>query len=149
MIYALDTNTLIFLLNNDEKVMDKRDTAVLAGHRFIIPPIVNYEIQRGLLYKPSPKKEKIYFSLRRHYGVGFIDSDMWVKAAHIYAQLRKNGFTVSDDDIFIAAFCLLNGFWFSWQKMARQARQQCVFITIKPYSLACFVTTSSRLLKLP
>jgi len=33
---------------------------------------------------------------------------MWVKAAHIYADLRKMGFTVSDDDIFIAAFCLLN-----------------------------------------
>ena len=62
MIYALDTNALIFLMNNDEKVIEKRDKAILAGGRFIIPPVVDYEIQRGLLYKPSPKKEKIYFS---------------------------------------------------------------------------------------
>ena len=110
MTYALDANTLIYLLNNDENVAKKRDKAVLAGGRFIIPPIVDYEIQRGLLYKPSPKKEKIYFSLRQHYGVGQMMPEAWNKSAHIYVDLRKKGFTVGDDDIFIAAFCLLDGY---------------------------------------
>jgi len=110
MNYALDTNALIFLLNNDAKVIIKRNAAVLAGSRFIIPPVVDYELQRGLLYKPSPKKEKIYASLRRHYGVGLMEPKMWTIAAHIYVELRKEGFTVGDDDIFIAAFCLLNGY---------------------------------------
>ena len=110
MTYAFDTNTLIFMLNNDENVAKNRDRIVLAGGRFIIPPIVDYEIQRGLLYKPSPNKEKIYFALRKHYGVGVVEPDMWVKAAHIYVELRKKGFTVGDDDIFIAAFCLYNGY---------------------------------------
>jgi tRNA(fMet)-specific endonuclease VapC len=110
MTYALDTNTIIFLLNGDEKVVEKRDKAVLAGDRFVIPPIVDYEIQRGLLYKPSPRKEKIYFYLRQHYGVGLIEPEVWIKSAHIYVELRKKGFTVGDDDIFIAAFCLLNGY---------------------------------------
>jgi len=109
MTYALDTNTLIYLLNCDEGVAEKRDKAVIAGGRFTIPPIVDYEIQRGLLYKPSPRKEKIYFSLRKYYGVGSMTPEMWTKSAHIYVDLRKNGFTVGDDDIFIAAFCLLNG----------------------------------------
>ena len=110
MTYALDTNTIIFLLNNDEKVIEKRDKAILAGGRFIIPPIVDYEIQRGLFYKPSPRKEKIYFSLRQHYGVGLIEPEMWIKSAYIYVELRKKGFTIGDDDIFIAVFCLLNGY---------------------------------------
>ena len=48
MTYAIDTNTLIFLLNKDEQVVKKRDEAILAGCRFVIPPIVDYEIQRGL-----------------------------------------------------------------------------------------------------
>jgi len=109
MTYALDTNTLIFLLNNDALVIEKRDKAILVGGRFIIPPVVDYEIQRGLLYNPSPRKEKIYFSLRQHYNVGIMTPEMWVKSAHIYVDLRKKGFTVGDDDIFIAAFCLLNG----------------------------------------
>ena len=110
MTYALDTNTLIYLLNCGEKVTTERDKAVLAGDRFVIPPIVDYEIQRGLLYKPSPRKEKIYFSIRRYYSVGIMTPEMWVKSAHIYVDLRRNSFTVGDDDIFIAAFCLLNGY---------------------------------------
>jgi len=110
MTYALDTNTIIFLMNGNENVIEKRNKAIVGGARFIIPPVVDYEIQRGLLYKPSPKKEKNYFSLRQHYGVGIMTPEMWVKSAHIYFDLRKKGFTVGDDDIFISAFCLLNGY---------------------------------------
>ncbi|MDR1664868.1 MAG: PIN domain-containing protein [Clostridiales bacterium] len=110
MIYAFDTNTLIFLLNNDKKVMERRDISILVGDRFIIPPVVDYEIQRGLLYRPSPRKEKIYFALRNHYGVGFVEPEMWVKSAHIYVELRKKGFTVTDGDVFIAAYCILNDY---------------------------------------
>jgi tRNA(fMet)-specific endonuclease VapC len=109
MTYALDTGIIIFHLNDDKSVMAKMDDAVLAGNKFIIPPIVDYEIQRGLLYNSSPKKEKIYFTLRKHYGVGVMTPEMWLRAAHIYVNLRWKGFTVGDDDIFIAAFCLTNG----------------------------------------
>ena len=110
MIYALDTNTIIHLLNCDQQVTAKRDEAVSAGARFIIPPVVDYEIQRGLLYKPSPKKEQIYLAFRNYYGVGMMIAEMWVHAAHIYVNLRRNSFTVGDGDIFIAAFCLANGY---------------------------------------
>ena len=110
MIYALDTNTVIFLLNKDAGVTAKRDKAVLAGVRYIIPPIVDYEIQRGLFYKPAPKKEKMYFALRKYYGVGEMLSEMWTSSARIYSDLRRSGFTVGDDDIFIAAFCLANSY---------------------------------------
>jgi len=72
MTYVLDTNTIIFILNNDKNVEEKGEMAIAAGGKFIIPPVVDYEVQRGLLYKPSLKKESIYFSLRRHYGVGIM-----------------------------------------------------------------------------
>ena len=110
MTYALDTNTIIAILGNNKNVEKRGEMAIVAGDKFIIPPVADYEIQRGLFYKPSPRKEKIYFSLRQHYGVGVMLPEMWVKSAQIYVELRKKGFTVSDDDIFIAAFCLLNGY---------------------------------------
>jgi tRNA(fMet)-specific endonuclease VapC len=110
MTYALDSNTIIAILNNDKNVEEKGEKVIAMGCKFTIPPVVDYEIQRGLLYKPSPKKEKIYFSLRQRYGVGIMTPEMWVESAHIYDDLRKKGFTVGDDDIFIAAFCLLNGY---------------------------------------
>ena len=84
--------------------------ATAFDNRLIIPPVVDCEIQRGLLFKPSPRKEKIYFSLRQHYSVGIMTPEMWIKSSHIYVDLRKKGFTVGDDDIFIAAFCLLNDY---------------------------------------
>jgi len=108
MPYALDTNIIIAILGNDKNVEKNWEMAAASGCRFIIPPAVDYEIQRGLIYTPSPKKEKIYFSLRRRYGVGIMTPEMWVVSAHIYVDLRKKGFTVQDDDIFIAAFCVLN-----------------------------------------
>ena len=110
MIYALDTNIIIHLLNRDKPVTAKKDEAISVGARFIIPPVVDYEIQRGLLYKPSPKKERIYLAFRNYYGVGEMTAEMWVHSAHIYAKLRRNSFTVADGDIFIAAFCLANGY---------------------------------------
>jgi len=58
MTYALDTNTVIAILGNNKNVEQKGDIAIIAGNRLVIPPVVDYEIQRGLLYAPSPKKER-------------------------------------------------------------------------------------------
>jgi len=110
MTYALDTGIIISLLSKDEDALRKRSEAVKAKNNFVIPPVVDYEIQRGLLYRPSPRKERIYCSLRSHYGVGIMTPEMWVRAVHIYVELRRKGFTIGDDDIFIAAFCLLNDY---------------------------------------
>ena len=108
MIYALDTNIIISLLNNNERVIVNRDTAIESGARIIIPPIVNYEIRRGFLYKSSPKKEMMYLALVGHYGIGEMIAEMWERSAGIYAELRHKCFDIGDADIFIAAFCLVN-----------------------------------------
>lgn len=110
MIYALDSNTIIYLLNNDKSVIAKRDKAVENKARFTIPPIVDYEIRRGLFYKPSPKKEPMYFSLVNNYGIGEMSSNSWFRAASIYAELRRMSITVGDADILIAAFCIENNY---------------------------------------
>ena len=109
-IYALDTNILLLLLHRDEKVTKTRNEWLQAGNSFVIPPIADYEIQRGLFYTPSSRKEKVYFTLREHYTVGEMHPQTWVLAAKIYSDLRKKGFTIEDDDIFIAAFCLFNDY---------------------------------------
>ena len=110
MIYALDTNTIIHLLNNDQKAVKKRNEAVQAGIRFVVPPFVDYEVQRGLLYNPSHKKERMYADILNHYGVGNMTANMWKKAASIYVDLKRRSFTVSDADILIAAFCIISDY---------------------------------------
>ena len=78
MTYAFDTNTIIHLLNYNESVRTNKEEAVAKEARFIIPPVVDYEMRRGLSYKPSPKKEKMYWSLTNYYGVGQrLQISMW------------------------------------------------------------------------
>ena len=110
MTYALDTCIIICHLNNDEILKRKMEEVIFAGNKFIIPPVVDYEIQRGLLYKSSLKKKNVYNVFRKHYGVGDMNINMWVHAAHIYVNLRQKGFSAGDDDIYIAAFCVINGY---------------------------------------
>jgi len=110
MIYALDTNIIIHLLRQDKQVLAARNLAENSGVSFVIPPMVDYEIQRGFFYKPLPKKEKAYMEVKKRYGVGDTGLNVWTCAARLYASLRQKGFTVSDSDILIAAFCLENGY---------------------------------------
>ena len=110
MTYAFDTNILIHLLNYNELVIKRKDEAFALGIRFVIPPVVDYEIRRGLLYKPSPKKYEMYKAFVKHYGVGEMSAEMWTKSADIYSELRRRSLTIGDADIFIAAFCILNGY---------------------------------------
>jgi len=60
MTYALDSNIIIHLLNRNALVCAKKDEAVAAGERFIIPPIVDYEIRRGFFFKSNLQKEAKY-----------------------------------------------------------------------------------------
>jgi len=110
MTYALDTNTIIHLLNQNKSVETKRDEAIAKKSRFIIPPVVDYELRRGFYYKPSPKKAPMYFAIAGHYGIGDMTSHAWFRAADIYADLRRKRLTVADADILIAAFCIINDY---------------------------------------
>ena len=60
MTYAFDTNTVIQLMRGLQSVKVNREKAQKNGARFIIPPIVNYEVRRGLIIKPIPANEKAY-----------------------------------------------------------------------------------------
>ena len=110
MTYALDTNIIIHLLNDNPAVISRRNDAIAAGDQFIILRVVDYEIRRGLLYKPSKKKGALYQSLVAHYGIGEITVPVWNRAAEVYSDLRNAGYTVADADILIAACCIENGY---------------------------------------
>ena len=55
-------------------------------------------------------KERIYQRLCDCCKIGEMRREIWVRAAGLYVDLRRSGFTVGDADILIAAFCLENGY---------------------------------------
>ena len=108
MYYAFDTNIIVHLIIGTNSVRQNRDNARYNGAKFIIPPFVNYEIQRGLLIKPNNKHEQTYNRLLENCELGEMTAATWRKAAEIYANLYTKRFTVEDSDIVIAAFCIVN-----------------------------------------
>ena len=108
MIYALDTNILTYLLKGNQSVIRNADSVTNDGNLLILPPIVDYELLRGLLARRMEKKLRQYLVFRQTVTVRAFDEDVWTKAAHIYAALRRRGKPVGDADILIAAFCIVN-----------------------------------------
>jgi len=110
MIYALDSNIVSYMLNGDADVTAHYSQAFDDGGDVAIPPIVFYEIQRGLLARRLNKKlaefDELYQNVLQ---VGF-DITTWQKAAEIYASLCQQGKPIEDSDIFIAAYCIVNDF---------------------------------------
>ncbi|MCL2096082.1 MAG: PIN domain-containing protein [Oscillospiraceae bacterium] len=108
MIYALDTNIIAHLLRNTPSVILQYDEKIAKGAPIIIPPYVDFEVRRGLIYAKATAKELIYQRLCDSCEIGEMRRNIWVRAANLYSDIRRKGFTVGDADILIAAFCIEN-----------------------------------------
>ena len=110
MEYCFDTNTIIHLIRGTPIVQKNKKKAQSDGSRFIIPPVVNYEILRGLIIKPISKHEKAYAIICENCSSEEMTVEAWECAARIYAELYEKHLTVEDADIMIAAFCMVNDY---------------------------------------
>jgi predicted nucleic acid-binding protein len=110
MIYALDTNIISYMLRHDERVSERYVTESYKGHACVIPPVAYYEIKRGLLAINATAKARNFDILCHEFEVGEMNTRAWDEAARIYALHRQKGQTTEDADLFIAAFCIVNGY---------------------------------------
>jgi tRNA(fMet)-specific endonuclease VapC len=110
MTYALDTNTLSFLIKEDVIVKENARAALRKGHQLIIPKVADYEVQRGLLAARMDKRLRQYLDFRQSFSIGLIDESVWDKAIQVYASLSQQGKIIEDADLLIASFCLLNSY---------------------------------------
>jgi len=111
MIYALDSNTVTFLLKKDKQVETNFIRVVDDGNQYIVPPMVYYEVRRWLLLKNAPVKLSLFDNiLCRFTNEITIGKFCWDKAIEIYVDLAQKGQLIPDGDILIAAYCLLNDY---------------------------------------
>ena len=76
----------------------------------IIPPFAYYEIKKWLLAINSKTKLQAFEKLSLKYGIDTVSKEAFDLALSIYIKLRKNGITIDDGDILIAAYCLQNNY---------------------------------------
>ncbi|MDR1688397.1 MAG: PIN domain-containing protein [Clostridiales bacterium] len=108
--YALDSNIISYIIRENGDVITRYHEETGLGNELIIPPVVYYEVQRWLLAKSLYSKKRAFDNFCQNVEVGNFDFAVWNKASEIYADLCKQGKLADDADIFIAAFCLVNGY---------------------------------------
>ena len=109
-VYALDANTISFYLRGDADVIAGIEKAINDGNNIVIPPIVYYEVKRGLKFINATKKMKEFENFCELFSIGELGDYLLEKSIDIYIQERKAGRNIEDADIFIAVFCIHNDY---------------------------------------
>ena len=110
MIYALDTNTISYLLKDNDPVCSKYDNAIDKDDTFIIPIVVYYEVLRGLMANDAKKQMGLFEDLCSQMDILEFTLEDANAASRIYAYRKNNGLSVGDADILIAAQCIARGY---------------------------------------
>ncbi|MER3474590.1 MAG: VapC toxin family PIN domain ribonuclease [Armatimonadota bacterium] len=111
MIYVLDTNVISAILKGNRSVKERVQQAILQGDEIGINGISYHEIKRGLLAINASKQLQIFERLCEISRTLLMDTgDIFDRAAHIYAELKKTGKPIQDADILIASIVLSGGF---------------------------------------
>ena len=77
---------------------------LVSGNDIVINAISYYEIKRGLISSPSPKKEKQFMRLCREFDIVLYDNlKVFDEASQIYSDLEKRGNKIGEADILIGA----------------------------------------------
>ena len=110
MIYALDSDIISYMLKGDRDVQSNFNDLIDNNNFYSIPPLVYYEIKRGLTTKKAYRKLQDFSDLYSDSIKGEMTLEVWQKAVEIYCRLKSQGRIIGDGDIFIAAFCLINDY---------------------------------------
>jgi tRNA(fMet)-specific endonuclease VapC len=109
MKYALDTNIITYYLKGNEKILDKVDKEA-ENDNIIIPPFAYFEVKKWLITVNSKTKLQAFEKLFEKCGIDAIEKEILDLSLSIYIKLRKNGTTIDDGDLLIAAYCIQNNY---------------------------------------
>jgi len=104
--YALDTNIVSYFLKGNPKIVARIRLENSKGNQFIIPPMVYFEIQNWLLKNNSKSKMSGFKKMYSAGGIGVIDKTVLDIASTVKVKMQQQGKSISDDDLFIAAYCI-------------------------------------------
>jgi predicted nucleic acid-binding protein len=104
----LDTNILSYYFNGNDKIKEKIMESLSKNEQICLTSINVYEIVKGFRWRRSTRKEEIFKEFLKKVAVFTLDGEAINTASDIYADLRRNGKTVGDADILIAAIVINN-----------------------------------------
>jgi tRNA(fMet)-specific endonuclease VapC len=106
----LDTDTLSEVIKRRDFMVRRHAEEYLAAHgRFTFSIVTRYEVLRGLKAKSATRQEADFERRCHRSEVLPLTDPIIVRAAEIYADLKRQGQLISDADILIAATALTHG----------------------------------------
>ena len=90
--------------------MPKINAVTKSGSKVVIPLMVYYEAQRGLLANNATNKLHIFNRLCLKLKINNLTVTDMNKAAEIYAKRKSKGAMIDDGDLLIAAQCVTNNY---------------------------------------
>lgn len=108
--YVLDTNAVADLMAKVSQTYTRFRARLSEGDRFLLCPVVLYEVERGLRAQPEATTKRQSFDFLRD-EVEYLEfhQAVWLEAASLWASARREGRPRADDDLLIAAFARING----------------------------------------
>ncbi len=104
MRYVLDTNTISDYLEYHPEVTRHFEKHLARNELLILCQPVNYELQKGLLWRHNQKKLRLLQeTILVHLTPETLTDADWLQAAQFWAQARRAGKQLSDIDCLIAA----------------------------------------------
>jgi predicted nucleic acid-binding protein len=105
MPYLLDTNVVTQLLKRSPRVVERYRRAPELGAQIYFSAVVYYEIKRGLLHLGAAKQlQQLDEEFKNVLYWGPVSDATWDRAAHLWAECRRQGKPHDDDgDLLIAA----------------------------------------------
>jgi len=105
----VDTDILSAVMRRNPVVIPKARAYIREYDRFTLSIITRYEILRGLKAKDAMTQVIAFDQFCLKNIILPLTDEIVVRAAEIYADLRKQGELISDADILIAASALVHG----------------------------------------
>ena len=105
MTYFLDTNVIIDLMNGNSNVLAGFKNAYISS-AVKIPDLVYYEVLRGFEYTDPKQQKSAFENFAQRCGIEFMGIETLRESAKQYADLKKQGIKIDDDDILIGSLAI-------------------------------------------
>lgn len=102
--FVLDTNTVSQILRRNATVLARLGGAAGGGDDLYMCPVVFYESWRGLAYRDARRQLEDLEAFTRTLRWVDYERAMWLDAARLWADRRREGRPHDDADLLIAAF---------------------------------------------
>jgi len=104
----LDSDVLSYYFAGNSAIYDKIKQMINTGEKIGLTVMNVYEILKGFKWRKNKNKEIVFQQFLKTVTVFPIDDNVINLATDIYADLRRNGITIGDADILIAAIVINN-----------------------------------------